>query len=77
MSTTTPNPSWQQVVEKVGGQGIGAWEKVSMFRAESGLIVLAFVAVLFVFLAMTGVLKGIKEPKDDSSTTPRNKTPSQ
>ena len=70
MSTSAPNPAWQQVAEKVGGQGIGAWEKVSMFRAESRLIVLAVVAVLFIFVAMTGVLKGIKKPKDDSSTTP-------
>lgn len=54
--------SWSQAFQNVGGKSVDAWKDIEIFRAKESVILLFVVAALFIFVAMTGVLKGTKEP---------------
>ena len=58
--------SWSQAFQNVGSKSVDAWKDIEIFRAKESVILLFVVAALFIFVAMTGVLKGTNEPKDDS-----------
>ena len=47
MAAVTPkSPSWAQAFENVGGKAVGAYKKVSIFDAKTGMLSMIFIAIV-------------------------------
>jgi len=49
--------TWSQAFQNVGGKSVDAWKDIEIFRAKESVILFFVVAALFVFVAMTGVMR--------------------